>query len=140
MKNDAVADEAAAIGRDPRLDASESLRRMAEAVRRGGRRSSGSWVIPEDQPAGSFTYKVVATDNQGSTQTWEPFKIATSQLRVIAGERPMAPKGQSMVALGRCRLTSYAYGCANCRATEPRAARPRECPQRRVSTALAQGW
>jgi hypothetical protein len=55
---------------------------------------SGSWVIPEDQPTGSFTYKVIATDNQGNTQTWEPFKIATSQLTVVAGEPPMAPKAQ----------------------------------------------
>jgi hypothetical protein len=55
---------------------------------------SGSWVIPADQPTGSFTYKVIATDNQGNTQTWEPFKIATSQLTVVAGEPPMAPKAQ----------------------------------------------
>jgi len=55
---------------------------------------SGSWVIPEDQPTGSFTYRVIATDSQGNTQTWEPFKIATSQLTVVAGEPPMAPKAQ----------------------------------------------
>src|SRR5215813_9638741 len=28
---------------------------------------SGSWVIPEDQPTGSFTYKVTATDASGKT-------------------------------------------------------------------------
>lgn len=55
---------------------------------------SGSWVIPEDQPTGSFTYKVIATDMQGKTQTWEPFKVAASQLTVIAGDAPMAPKPQ----------------------------------------------
>lgn len=55
---------------------------------------SGSWVIPEDQPTGSFSYKVIATDNQGKTQTWEPFKIAASQITVVAGEPPMAPKAQ----------------------------------------------
>src|SRR5215218_6225016 len=36
---------------------------------------SGSWVIPDDEPTGSFTYKVIATDNQGQIQTWEPFKV-----------------------------------------------------------------
>jgi hypothetical protein len=51
---------------------------------------SGSWVVPEDQPTGSFTYKVIATDLQGRTQTWEPFKIAASQLTVVAGDPPAA--------------------------------------------------
>jgi len=51
---------------------------------------SGSWVIPEDQPTGSFTYKVIATDMQGKTQTWEPFKVAASQLTVVAGDPPVA--------------------------------------------------
>ena len=55
---------------------------------------SGSWIIPEDQPTGTFAYKVTATDNQGKTQTWEPFKIVASQLTVVAGEAPMAPKAQ----------------------------------------------
>jgi hypothetical protein len=55
---------------------------------------SGSWNIPEDQPTGSFTYKVIATDNVGSTQAWEPFKIVASQLTVVAGDPPMAPKPQ----------------------------------------------
>ena len=55
---------------------------------------SGSWVIPEDQPTGSFTYKVIATDMAGKTQTWEPFKIVASQLTVVAGDAPMAPKAQ----------------------------------------------
>jgi hypothetical protein len=55
---------------------------------------SGSWVIPEDEPTGSFTYKVIATDTQGQIQTWEPFKIVASQLTVVAGDPPMAPKAQ----------------------------------------------
>jgi hypothetical protein len=55
---------------------------------------SGSWVIPEDQPTGSFAYKVTATDNSGKTQTWEPFKMVASQLTVVAGDAPMAPKAQ----------------------------------------------
>src|SRR5262245_42582026 len=49
---------------------------------------SGSWVIPDDQPTGSLSYKVIATDLQGQTQTWEPFKIAASQLTVVAGDPP----------------------------------------------------
>jgi hypothetical protein len=55
---------------------------------------SGSWVIPEDQPTGTFSYKVIATDNEGRTQTWEPFKIVTSQLTIVAGEPAMAPRSQ----------------------------------------------
>src|SRR5262249_51121083 len=55
---------------------------------------SGWGVTPEDQPTGSFTYGVIATDNQGNTQTGEPFKIAPSQLTVVGGEPPMAPKAQ----------------------------------------------
>jgi hypothetical protein len=51
---------------------------------------SGSWVIPEDQPTGTLSYKVIATDLQGQTQTWEPFKIAASQLTVVAGDPPLA--------------------------------------------------
>jgi hypothetical protein len=50
---------------------------------------SGAWVIPEDQPTGSLTYKVIATDLQGQTQTWEPFKVAASQLTIVPGDPPM---------------------------------------------------
>jgi hypothetical protein len=50
---------------------------------------SGSWIIGEDQPTGTLTYKVIATDLQGKTQVWEPFKVAASQLTVIAGDPPM---------------------------------------------------
>ena len=45
---------------------------------------STSWIIPADYPTGTFSYKVVATDMQGQTQTWEPFKVAASQLTVLA--------------------------------------------------------
>ena len=51
---------------------------------------SGSWVIPDNHPTGSISYKVVATDNEGKTQVWEPFKMHPSQLTVIAGDPPMA--------------------------------------------------
>jgi len=46
---------------------------------------AAAWIIPADYPSGTFNYKVTATDNQGNTATWEPFKIATSQLRIEAG-------------------------------------------------------
>ena len=44
------------------------------------------WIIPTSYPSGTFVYKVVATDLQGTAQTWEPFKRVTSQLQVIPGE------------------------------------------------------
>jgi hypothetical protein len=43
-------------------------------------------MIPADYPTGSLVYKVVATDLDGRTQTWEPFKRAPTQLTVIAGD------------------------------------------------------
>lgn len=46
---------------------------------------TASWKIPEDYPAGSLSYKVVATTDQGATQTWQPFKVAPSQLTVLPG-------------------------------------------------------
>jgi len=47
---------------------------------------SVQWVVPADYPTGSLVYKVVATDTQGRSQTWEPFKRAPTQLTVIAGD------------------------------------------------------
>jgi hypothetical protein len=47
------------------------------------------WVIPADYPTGSLVYKVAATDLDGRTQIWEPFKRAPTQLTVIAGEPAM---------------------------------------------------
>ena len=44
------------------------------------------WIIPTSYPSGTFVYKVVATDLDGKSQTWEPFKRNTSQLQVVAGE------------------------------------------------------
>ena len=44
------------------------------------------WIIPTSYPSGTFAYKVVATDFEGNSQTWEPFKRNTSQLTVVAGE------------------------------------------------------
>ena len=45
-----------------------------------------AWNIPTSYPSGTFAYKVVATDLDGNSQTWEPFKRAPSQLTVVAGE------------------------------------------------------
>src|SRR5271168_2201826 len=44
------------------------------------------WIIPPAYPNGTFVYKATATDAQGQTTTWEPFKRVTSQLQVVAGE------------------------------------------------------
>ncbi len=44
------------------------------------------WTIPTSYPSGTFAYKVVATDPDGTAHTWEPFKRAPSQLTVVAGE------------------------------------------------------
>jgi hypothetical protein len=44
------------------------------------------WTIPADYPNGTFVYKATATDPQGQSATWEPFKRVTSQLQVVAGE------------------------------------------------------
>ena len=47
---------------------------------------AAAWIIPADYPSGTFAYKVVATDNQGNSVTWEPFKVSTSQLTILAGD------------------------------------------------------
>ena len=46
---------------------------------------AAAWIIPANYPTGTFLYKVNVTDMAGNTQTWEPFKVETSQLRVIDG-------------------------------------------------------
>jgi hypothetical protein len=45
---------------------------------------SAAWRIPPDQPTGSLNYKVVAVAQDGSTMSWEPFKVAASQLTVVS--------------------------------------------------------
>lgn len=47
------------------------------------------WDIPADFPTGSLGYKVIATTMDGTTQLWEPFKRAPTQLTVIAGDPEM---------------------------------------------------
>jgi hypothetical protein len=43
------------------------------------------WIVPDNYPSGTFVYKAVATDLQGQSHTWEPFKNSQSQFAVIAG-------------------------------------------------------
>ena len=52
---------------------------------------SGSWIVPEDYPTGTFAYKILAVDNQGQEQTWEPFKVKASQLTVLADKIELKP-------------------------------------------------
>jgi hypothetical protein len=47
---------------------------------------TSAWIVPSGYPTGTFAYKVVATDLQGQTHSWEPFKVGSSQLTVLAGD------------------------------------------------------
>jgi hypothetical protein len=44
---------------------------------------TASWLIPESYPTGTFAYKVITTDLNGRSHSWEPFKVDISQLTVI---------------------------------------------------------
>lgn len=46
---------------------------------------ANSWEIPKNHPTGSLGYKVVATMQDGSVVTWEPFTRPNSQLWIIEG-------------------------------------------------------
>jgi hypothetical protein len=46
------------------------------------------WTIPMDAPTGSLGYKIVATMNDGTMVTWEPFTRDTTQLMIVAGNLP----------------------------------------------------
>ena len=47
---------------------------------------SAAWLIPQDYPTGSLSYRVVATDMQGNTQSWTPFKDPRSLPMVMPGD------------------------------------------------------
>jgi hypothetical protein len=47
---------------------------------------SAAWLIPQDYPTGSLSYRVVATDTQGNTQSWMPFKDPRSLPMVMPGD------------------------------------------------------
>ncbi|HLH98601.1 MAG TPA: hypothetical protein VKW08_26115 [Xanthobacteraceae bacterium] len=58
---------------------------------------SAGWIIPADYPNGSLYYKVVATDLQGRTQSWQSFQDPRSQLEIVSGSvqysgEPQAPR------------------------------------------------
>ena len=55
---------------------------------------ANSWTIPANHPTGSLGYKVVATMQDGSVVTWEPFTRPNSQLWVIEGTPTMATASQ----------------------------------------------
>ncbi len=44
---------------------------------------TAAWKVPQSYPTGTIAYKVVATDQNGQVTTWEPFKVALSQLTVV---------------------------------------------------------
>ena len=46
---------------------------------------ANSWTIPQNHPTGSLGYKIVATMQDGTVVTWEPFTRPNSQLWVIEG-------------------------------------------------------
>jgi hypothetical protein len=50
------------------------------------------WVIPSDFPTGSLAYTVTATDLNGQTQSWQAFKVPTTQFTVLAGDFEPPPK------------------------------------------------
>jgi hypothetical protein len=47
---------------------------------------AAAWIVPKDYPTGTFAYKVTATDLQGNSHSWEPFKVKASQLTILDGE------------------------------------------------------
>jgi len=47
---------------------------------------SAAWLIPQDYPTGSLSYKVVATDMEGNAQSWTPFKDPRSLPLVMPGD------------------------------------------------------
>ncbi len=47
---------------------------------------TAAWIVPAEYPNGTVSYKITATDLEGHSQSWEPFKVSTSQLMVLAGD------------------------------------------------------
>lgn len=46
---------------------------------------SAGWPVPANQPTGSVGYKVVVTLADGSSMSWKPFNVASSQI-VVTGD------------------------------------------------------
>lgn len=51
-----------------------------------------SWIVPANFPTGTLGYKVIATMQDDSVVTWQPFTRPPSQLTIIEGE-PMMQAG-----------------------------------------------
>ena len=51
---------------------------------------ANSWTVPANFPTGTLGYKVVATLQDDSVVSWEPFTRAPSLLTIIEGEPTMA--------------------------------------------------
>lgn len=47
-----------------------------------------SFDVPKDYPTGAFTYKLLATSNEGLTGTYDQFKIASAMLQVVPFGKP----------------------------------------------------
>jgi len=43
---------------------------------------SVAWPVPADYPTGTLSYKIVATNKDGQSVTFEPFKVFPSQLTI----------------------------------------------------------
>ena len=50
---------------------------------------ANSWVVPANYPTGTLGYKVIATLQDDSVVTWEPFTRPASVLAIIEGEPMM---------------------------------------------------
>lgn len=44
---------------------------------------SAAWEIPADYPTGTLSYTVTAVDQKGRSATWQPFRMAPSQLTIV---------------------------------------------------------
>jgi len=51
---------------------------------------ANSWTVPDNYPTGSLGYKVMATLQDGTVVTWEPFTRPASVLTIIEGTPTMA--------------------------------------------------
>ncbi len=44
---------------------------------------TAGWKVPDDYPAGSLSYQVIATTEQDTTENWAPFNVAPSELTIL---------------------------------------------------------
>ncbi len=55
---------------------------------------ANSWVVPANYPTGTLGYKVIATMQDDSVVTWEPFTRPASVLAIVEGEPMMQAANQ----------------------------------------------